>query len=488
MSNAVRICSRVTPSFDTLLELATVGAEVAIEDDFVIQSVPEPLRKLHLRLGNCIPQHAMKLWDEGKALVFRIQDLGASCILHYNNAHWTSKPGADEGRFLFDCANIANGHSINSDYAFQKGEEKYLPLVHPTIVQIIAGILSLAKKLQCEVRELRLWKDDIKSAFCQFNFSPKICFLLATQVALGIVMIYTAGCFGLAICPLIFGVFSRALGRVISARLSGKVFIYVDDLIGVSHESTAEGDQLLAQEVIKGTFGPGALADKSVWPCLQGEVLGWFIDLDLGIIRPNDKAIKKLMFAFFTVDLQARRWSLRQCQMLASLAERYSLALSGMSNFVQPLHAMCGKFGLNEGSSHKSIWRNVSSQARFAVEMWRMAAVCLYLDPVLLAMPLTSIVNLNLRAPDVFFVTDAGPLKLGFAVYDSTGRLLWYSAWAWPFIRNDNYQNAKEFLAFLVTVVHFVQSPMFKSGCCIHWTGDNCAALSWVDNNRCKSI
>ena len=30
------------------------------------------------------------------------------------------------------------------------------------------------------------------------------------------------------------------------------MFIYVDDLIGVSHESTAEGDQLLAQEVIKG--------------------------------------------------------------------------------------------------------------------------------------------------------------------------------------------------------------------------------------------
>lgn len=487
--NEQRCCDVFTgdPEFETLRNLATIGAEVAIEEGFVVQSSPEPLRKLHLRLGNCIPQHAFKLWEDGKALLFRIRDLGA-LILHYNNAHWTSKPGVDDGRFLFDCANIANGSSINSDYAFQKGEETYQPLCHPTILQIVAGILFLARALDCDVKDLRLWKDDIRGAFSQFNFSPDICFLLATQVALGVVMIYTAGCFGLAICPLIFGVFSRALQRVISSRIAGTLFIYVDDLIGVSHSSSAAEDQLKAQDVITATFGPRSLADKSVWPCLQAEILGWFVDLDLGTIRPNDRAIKKLMFAFFTVDLHARRWPLRQCQMLASLAERYSLALCGMSNFVQPLHAMCGAYGLNEKSSYKSIWRNVSSQARFAVEMWRMAAVCLYLDPILLAMPLTSLVAMNIETADTFFISDAGPLKLGFAIYNAKGGLLWYSAYAWPFIRNDNYQNAKEFLAFLIAVTDFIRSPLFKPGCCIHWTGDNSSALSWVDNNRCKSI
>ena len=93
----------------------------------------------------------------------------------------------------------------------------------------------LAQTLCCEVRDLRLWKDDIRGAFSQFNFPPKICFLLATQVA--------------------------------------KLFIYVDDLIGILHVSTATTDQLVAQEVIKGTFGPEALAAKSVWPCLRGEIL-----------------------------------------------------------------------------------------------------------------------------------------------------------------------------------------------------------------------
>ena len=277
------------PEYATLMALATEGAQVVIEDDFVIQiqSTPEPLRNLHVRLGNCIPQHAYRLWEDGKALLFRIRDL-ATCVLHFNNAHWTSKPGVDDGRFLFDCANIANGDSINSDFAFQKGEETYQPLRHPTILQIVEGILSLAQTLKCELKDLRLWKDDIRGAFSQFNFSPKICFLLATQVALGVVMIYTAGCFGLAICPLIFGVFSRALRRVISSQIAGKLFVYVDDLIGISHVTTATEDQIRAQQVIKGTFGPDSLADKSVLPCLQAELLGWFVDpLEFGYYAPK---------------------------------------------------------------------------------------------------------------------------------------------------------------------------------------------------------
>ena len=53
-------------------------------------------------------------------------------------------------------------------------------------------------------------------------------------------------------------------------------------------------------------------------------------------------------------------------------------------------------------------------------------------------------------------------------------------------MRNDNYQNAKEFLAFLLTLT----SAVLRLGihdCCIHWTGDNSAALSWVKDEKCRS-
>jgi hypothetical protein len=195
------------PEFDTLLSLAVVGANVPVEEDFVVQVKPEPLRKLHLRLGGCIPQHAFKLWEAGKALLFRIADLPAQLSVHFNNSHWTSKHDSVDGRYLFDCANIKQGSTINSDYAFEQAEQVYLKLSHPTILSILQGAVGLANRLKCPLSDLRLFKDDIKGAFGQFNFNPISCYLMATQVAAGIVMIYVAGCFGYHACPLIFGVF-----------------------------------------------------------------------------------------------------------------------------------------------------------------------------------------------------------------------------------------------------------------------------------------
>jgi len=473
------------PESDTLCELATQGADVPIDHDFVLQSVPEPLRALHTRLGNCIPQHAYKLWEGGKALLFRLSDV-ISCSLHFNNSHWTSKPLTDEGRYLFDCANIAKGSSINSDYAFKLAEEKYLPLHHPTILEILSSAVLLAASLGCALSDLRLYKDDIKSAFGQFNFNPSVCFLLATQVALGVIMIYISGCFGYHACPLIFGVFSRAICRACRKLCRGVLFVYVDDLIGFSHWSTASDDQAGAQDIILRTFGPMSLAKKSVLPCLAGEVLGWFVDLQLGLIRPSDKAIRKLMFAFFTVDLTAKRLPLQQCQMLASLAQRYSLALRGMGNFVTPLHSLCG-FDLDVKPQGRHVWRRLSSQARLAIEMWRMVAISLYVDPMLLAVPIMSLCRLSTMPPDYYIISDAGPLKFGYAIYDSSGVLLWYSALAWPFARNNVCQNAKEFLAFLIAFVDIIAVVTAPKGCRIHWTGDNTSALSWVDENRCNS-
>ena len=152
------------PEFDTLLSLATVGATVQVEDEFVVQDSPEPLRMLHLRLGQCIPQHAFKLWESSKALLFRMADLPKQLVLHYNNSHWTSKPDAETGRYLFDCANIANGSTINSEYAFEQAEEVYLKLSHPTILGILKSAVDLANSLHCPLSDLRLWKDDIKGA------------------------------------------------------------------------------------------------------------------------------------------------------------------------------------------------------------------------------------------------------------------------------------------------------------------------------------
>ena len=75
--------------------------------------------------------------------------------LHYNNGHWTAKPGVDDGRYLFDCANIANGSTINSEFAFAAAEELYLPLRHPTILENLTGMVKYASDIGCLLSDLR---------------------------------------------------------------------------------------------------------------------------------------------------------------------------------------------------------------------------------------------------------------------------------------------------------------------------------------------
>jgi hypothetical protein len=236
-------------------------------------------------------------------------------------------------------------------------------------------------------------------------------------------------------------------------------------------------------------FGPNSLAEKSLLPCTKGEVLGWYVDLELEVIRPNDKAIRKLMFAFFTVDLNAKTWPLQRCQILASLAERYSLVLSGMKNFVHPLHSLCGNpVVVRSGKSTNQATKNmrVTSSAKFAVEMWRMVAISLFADPFCFAVPLRSLIKVNSDIPEFFFISDAGPNKAGLAVYDRVGTMLFFSSYAWPFIRNDECQNAKEFLAFLLTLVSAILILGIRD-CRVQWIGDNFAALTWVKKERCQS-
>ena len=99
----------------------------------------------------------------------------------------------------------------------------------------------------------------------------------------------------------------------------------------------------IARGLVDGVFGEGSAAlEKAVDPCLKADIIGWSIDLETETIRPSDKGIRKLMFAFYMVDALASHWPLTICQLLSSLAQRYSAALIGMRPFVSAFYEMCG--------------------------------------------------------------------------------------------------------------------------------------------------
>ena len=78
---------------------------------------------------------------------------------------------------------------------------------------------------------------------------------------------------------------------------------------------------------------------KTSGPAKRADVLGWDTDLSQELVSPNHKGCDKLLFCFTAFNLHDAQprvlW-----EVLASLADRYSTGLVGMTSFVMPLHYM----------------------------------------------------------------------------------------------------------------------------------------------------
>lgn len=398
-------------------------------------------------------------------MVFKIKYMSAEerSKLNFNPLHWTPKPGPPPepaGRLLGDLSNRETGPSINCPESKEMVENIYGVMSYPTIEEIVSAWLDYAKCHSYLLKDCRIWKEDIRSAFGQFDFDPQETYKLAFQFAEGLIMIMMIGFFGWTGAPLVFANFSRALIEVLRADITvtGVVHIFCDDFMGFSHHMTARNDQLRARALVEGVFGDGAAAlEKAVDPCLKADIIGWSIDLTTETIRPSDKGIRKLMFTFFMVDATATHWPLTVCQLLSSLAQRYSVALLGMRPFVSAFYEMCGgSVGIN--------MRRVTPKARFAVEIWRVTAIRLYLDREAMAIPLTmmiaSIEGLTVRT----FITDAMHLGLGFGSLNVVNEVEFYSSYEFQYsVVDSKYQNHREFLGLITAILFLISNKQLPS-------------------------
>jgi hypothetical protein len=186
------------------------------------------------------------------------------------------------------------------------------------------------------------------------------------MLSASIVIIFICGFFGYNGQPLVFNVFTRLINRALDDKLNGGLFMYVDDLVGVSHIDDADNDQLVAQEFLTGLFGLEALAKDNTIPTQAVDVIGWRVDLKEESIRPNDKGLRKLFFVLFgIIDSEAKYWPLVHVQVLSSLFERYSMAIIGMRAFITPINTMLS----HDPDKHPNTLRKVSAAAKFCVVM-----------------------------------------------------------------------------------------------------------------------
>ena len=334
------------PEFDILLTLASNGAVVKVDPLFVPVPSPDRVRLSHSQLGNCLEKHLVKLWSKGRGIALPFDKLTQSqlCGVHISPIHWTSKVDSDDGRFLVDLSHRSTGSVVNSEFGLEAAKLQYGPLNLPTIIDILLQWRLFLSEHKVSLSQCRCFKDDVSSAFCQFDFSPSSSKLLAVLLG-NTLFLFLVGLFGWTGAPIVFGLLSRALERFICRVVPRGCFkLYVDDIISLVLANEAILAQSSVQSCVENLFGPGSVElAKSMPPAIVQTIIGWTIHLVFETIRPSDRGIKKIIVAFFSVDCLSAV-SLHLCQVLASLAQRYSLGVRGMKCFVQPLHRTVAKF------------------------------------------------------------------------------------------------------------------------------------------------
>ena len=467
------------PELDMLLEIAASGVVVDTVEDFVPLTSPPPLRPLHQHLLPVYRYHAMKLWQDNKALLLPPEILQqAGC--HFNPAHWTAKPGKAEGRFLGDCSNGDHNRVLNAPVVRDLVAKRFGPLTHPTISDVIEAVFHLAER-HGGLSHIRLWKEDIVGAFGQFNYSSASSYNFAFKIDEELALLQYTGMFGWTGSPYAFGVFTRALQRQAQQRIHGRVVAYVDDFIGISSANLAASDQLHVQRLLCETFGSKAInLEKSGLPATSHECLGWLLDLNQQSVRPSDRAIRKLLFCFHSVNTAKGVYvQLVQVQQLASLARRYSQGVKGMKPFVYPL------FYASRGPPEVRT-RRLGAEARFCVHMWRCASLLLHLYPMEMAVPLRHM-TLQRQGWSVCIWSDAGPRKLGVRIDEGKDDYwITFSSYHLPFDAVDpSYQNTREYMGLLLGLLMLAALGYRDTN--ILWKGDNISALSWVQKRYVSS-
>ena len=481
------------PNFIKLLSIAVSGAEVDTDSRFSRHARKTPLRAMHRRLLPVYRKHAHKMWSQGKALLLRLSDLSPEQLgsLHIgNDCHWTPKPLCPLGRFLIDCSNAGpGGIPLNSPEAKQKGIDRYQKVSLPTLREILISwdIYRILRKLGWS--DLRIFKEDVSGCFNQLNWSANAAKLLCAMIDDDVVYIMLTGGFGHCVTPMVWSLFGEAITRRVLELAQCPVHTFVDDSFGIGTLAHATEARLLIQTITRGVVGPNAISEEKSVLDFQAEILGFFIDLIKGTLRPKDKALDKIFFVMFNIDISVPQ-PLEMWQCVASIAEFYSPGLRGMKAFVAPFHHMSKVCAYKRDG-----FLLASASAAFAIEVWRAAAVLLAHDKDALSVSLDTFVLNHDSICDATITSDASPWRLAAAIHDPITRtVVAWSTLLLPFAKGDEnrFHVQREYLghlfSILLLIAHSAQSGVNPSKqLCYRWVNDNTGALRWAALHKSSS-
>ena len=129
------------------------------------------------------------------------------------------------------------------------------------------------------MQECMLYKDDMDNAFGQIDLSPESAMLMCISIGDTHTCIQFTGNFGEQRMPVIFQVgISAPAVRLIRSKISGVMLGYVDDHVGMAHESVVHQDKVIGQAILRQAICDTIVApNKDEPPALQQDVIGYHV-------------------------------------------------------------------------------------------------------------------------------------------------------------------------------------------------------------------
>ena len=489
--------SGITPEHLERLRHIATGSVYSVSPDFIRLSVIQDRRALSIALGSCHLKKVKKACDKHKGFLFKISDLTYDDLQQLDfkvQPHSVKKVGDPSSRMCADASHAPNDMvPLNNPLSKLMGIDLYPSPVYPTLSSMVQSWYDHVLKINRPFSEFRAYVDDYKGAFTMTKVLPSSARLMAIRVSDDHVAISAYGTFGHQDQAAVFDCVTQAESIVIANNIFGVHDYYVDDGFGFGHYSTVVHDHEFCMRNSDDIHGINSLdTEKRQYPTSNPTIIGWTFDFSKETLRPNDKGIRKLFMVFFViVDISSKaRWSITTIQMLQSISERYSRGILGMRPFVDCFSKMLIRPANTSDIDFQRMIKKPTSDAKFAVIMWRAVSLLMVIQPEALAVPMSSIISYKHLVPSFYITTDAGPRTIGLKAFDKHGSLLCYTSYDLPFEAiYCSYQNAREFIAIIVALVlvkvHFKPPP----GSCvpIHWTSDSKSALAWIVKNKASS-
>ena len=479
------------PNYAKIYDLVDRGAVIDTAVDFKPTHRTAPFRNLQLRMLTVHRKAVVDMHGKNKVLLFRIPDIPSAIYdtLHTaNEYHWRPEPGKIAGRPLLDCSNCAVGEiPLNSEETKELGIQRYQKVHLPTFKEVLVAWDNYRLDNNLHWKDMWIFKADISGCFNQLHWSQESVRLMGFVLQAGILMIMLTCGFGVGVTPMVWSLIGDAMNRVINAVARCIVFTFVDDYFGAGSKEDALASQEIAHETIRGVVGYEGLSVKKNVFSQAAEILGIWVNCVDETVRPKDKALDKLFFVLFSIDIDEPQ-SLQYWQCLSSLANLYSPFLRGMRPFVAAINHMTRKATLVHTAK-------ATPSAAFAVAMWRAAIILCMADPDALAVSILVFVR-NPRIKRVHpTVSDASPWRLCAALYHPiTFILLAWATLRLPYAKDleGRSQGHREYLGFLFSVLMVVkyakQQGLALEAFQYQWINDNMGALQWACKNKCSSL